>query len=126
MDSGPHLEPGLHRTGPMRGRILVGMLLVAVVAQASGARAADTAPTLDLRAAIYEDQSKSAVGAVVLEIFLPGMGSVYANDMRGAATALASIAENVRRFTIMIILPVAGFFTLSNAWSENHTSADAK
>ena len=68
----------------MRGRILVGMLLVAVVAQASGARAADTAPTLDLRAAIYEDQSKSAVGAVVLEIFLPGMGSVYANDMRGA------------------------------------------
>jgi len=60
------------------------MLLLAVVAHASGARAADPAPALDLRAATYDDQSKSAVGAVVLEIFLPGAGSVYANDTRGA------------------------------------------
>jgi len=68
----------------MRQRIVIGVLLLAVVARASGARADEPSPAPDLRAETDEDQSKSAVGAVALEILFPGLGSVYADDLRGA------------------------------------------
>ena len=68
----------------MKRRAASALLLFALLARAAGARAAEAAPAPDLRAGTYEDQSKSAAGAVVLEILLPGAGSVYADDPRGA------------------------------------------
>jgi len=65
--------------------------------RASAARAAE--PVLEpapvpepVRALAYEDNSKSAVGAVGLEILFPGLGSVYAEDARGALITLGLVA----------------------------------
>jgi hypothetical protein len=37
-------------------------------------------------AVIYDAESKSAAAAFILELFLPGAGSVYASDISGAVT----------------------------------------
>jgi hypothetical protein len=62
------------------------VLLPALLARAAAARAAEPAPepALALNALVYEDGSKSPAGAVALELLFPGLGSVYAEDSRGA------------------------------------------
>ena len=82
----------------LRVRILV-LLLAALMARAAAARAAEPAPAdpasgpgLALNALIYEDDSKSTAGAVALEILFPGLGSIYADDQRGALITWGLIA----------------------------------
>lgn len=74
------------------------LLLPALTMWASAARSAEpapesaSAPALAPSDLIYEDGSKSTAGAVALELLFPGMGSVYADDQRGALITWGLVA----------------------------------
>jgi len=74
------------------------VLLAALMARAAAARADETPAepasgrALAVNELIYEDGSKSAVGAVALELLFPGLGSVYAEDQRGALITWGLVA----------------------------------
>lgn len=79
----------------MRLRLwIVAVLLFALMLRASTARADEPTPEPAPAASelIYADDSKSTAGAVVLELLLPGLGSVYAEDNRGALMTWALLA----------------------------------
>jgi hypothetical protein len=91
-----------------RSAILVVLLLPALMLRASTARAAEpthaavpgAAPAV--RDLIYADDSKSTAGAVVIEILFPGLGSVYAEDQRGAVITWALIAAGAAAMIVGI------------------------
>lgn len=75
------------------------VLLSALMFRAAAARAAEPAtadpapgPGLALNALVYEEGSKSTAGAVALEILFPGLGSIYAEDQRGALITWGLVA----------------------------------
>jgi hypothetical protein len=76
----------------MRSRVWSVVLLAAMLTRASGARAADPAPTPDLGAVPRDVDAKSATAAVALELLFPGLGSLYADDARGALITWACLA----------------------------------
>jgi hypothetical protein len=84
----------------MRDRAWILALAIAVTARASGARAAEPAAAPALPIATYEDRSKSMVGAVVLEIALPGAGSLYAHDPQGALLTWGLSAAGLAAFFV--------------------------
>jgi hypothetical protein len=77
----------------LRAWILV-LLLPTLMARGSAARAAEPAPApaLAFNALVYDGESKSTAGAVALELLFPGLGSVYAEDQRGALITWGLIA----------------------------------
>jgi len=81
----------------LRVRMLV-VLLPALLGRAGAARADEpfavpaSGPPLAVNALIYEDESKSAAGAVALELLFPGLGSVYAEDQPGALITWGLVA----------------------------------
>ncbi len=74
------------------------VLLPALVVRTAAARAAEPTtdaarePALALNALIYDDGSKSTAGAVALELLFPGLGSIYAEDQRGALITWGLVA----------------------------------
>ena len=74
------------------------VLLPALMFRAAPARAAEppgapaSGPALAVNALIYDDEAKTAVGAVALELLFPGLGSVYAEDQRGALITWGLVA----------------------------------
>jgi hypothetical protein len=86
----------------VRVRLRVGLSLVlisALMLLPAAARAAEpstaapaSGPRLPLNALIYEHESKSTAGAVALEMLFPGLGTLYAEDHRGALITWGLIA----------------------------------
>ena len=74
--------------------VLLPALMVRAAAAQAAKPAADAAsvPALALNALIYEEGSKSTAGAVVLELLFPGVGSIYAEDQRGALITWGLVA----------------------------------
>jgi hypothetical protein len=74
------------------------VVLAALMVRAAAARADQPAdepasvPALTVNALLYEDGAKSAAGAVALELLFPGLGSVYAEDQRGALITWGLVA----------------------------------
>ena len=85
-------EPPLHQQTGMRFRVWSVVLVAAMLIRASAARAAEPAPPPDLGAVPHDDDAKSATAAVALELLFPGLGSLYADDPRGALVTWACLA----------------------------------
>jgi hypothetical protein len=75
------------------------VLLATLTVRSAAARADEpdsqpaSGPALVVNALLYEDGSKSAAGAVALELLFPGLGSVYAEDQRGALITWGLVAS---------------------------------
>src|SRR5262245_6874204 len=89
------------------------MLLPALMARASAACAAEPAPAPvfepapvpePVRALIYQDDSKSTLGAFALELAFPGLGSIYAEDGSGALITLGLVAAGPAAIIVGISL----------------------
>jgi len=93
----------------MRHRAWILALAVALAARASRARAAEPGAAPDLSAAAYQQRAKSGVGAVALEIALPGAGSLYARDPHGALLTWGLTAAGLAAFFVGLSqLPLVG------------------